>query len=88
VLAATGPAGVPDLERYGFVARVQAAGADTPARLDVVLRNQALLSAPVDQLVPGCELTVHADTASATATLAGFETPGFPVVLNGDYRRW
>ncbi|WUV43722.1 arabinosyltransferase domain-containing protein [Nocardia vinacea] len=84
-LAATGPDGAPDLERYGFVARVRA-GADTPARLDVVLRNQALLSVPVAELVSGCELTVHADNASATATLVGFEAPGFPVVLNGDYR--
>ncbi|MEV4128540.1 arabinosyltransferase domain-containing protein [Nocardia sp. NPDC049707] len=84
-LAATGPNGAPDLERYGFVARVQA-GADMPARLDVVLRNQALLSVPVAELVPGCELTVHADNTSATATLIGFEAPGFPVVLNGDYR--
>ncbi|WP_433714738.1 arabinosyltransferase domain-containing protein [Nocardia sp. CA-084685] len=84
-LAATGPDGAPDLERYGFVARVYA-GADTPARLDVVLRNQALLSVPVAELVPGCELSVHADNASATATLVGFEAPGFPVVLNGDYR--
>ncbi|WP_228000876.1 arabinosyltransferase domain-containing protein [Nocardia australiensis] len=86
VLAATGPADAPDLERYGFVARVQAPGADTPARLDVVLRNQALLSVPVDQLVPGCELTVHADNTRASATLVGFETPGAPTELIGDYR--
>ncbi|MFQ6326305.1 arabinosyltransferase domain-containing protein [Nocardia sp. CWNU-33] len=86
VLAATGPTGAPNLERYGFVARVQPPRGDTAARLDVVLRNQALLSVPVDELIPGCELTVHADTTSATATLVGFEAPGFPVVLNGDYR--
>ncbi|WP_330253802.1 arabinosyltransferase domain-containing protein [Nocardia sp. NBC_00565] len=85
-LAATGPTGAPDLERYGFVARVTAPGADAAARLDVVLRNQALLSVPVAELVPGCELTVHADNTKATATLVGFEAPGFPVLLNGDYR--
>ncbi|MEV6431843.1 arabinosyltransferase C-terminal domain-containing protein [Nocardia sp. NPDC051463] len=85
VLAATGPAGAPNLERYGFVARVRPPRVDTAARLDVVLRNQALLSVSVDELVADCELIVHADTTGATATLVGFEAPGFPVVLNGDY---
>ncbi|MBF6248018.1 hypothetical protein IU471_31380, partial [Nocardia elegans] len=42
VLTATGPKGAPDLERYGFLARVTTATADERARLDVVLRNNAL----------------------------------------------
>ncbi|MGV9818064.1 arabinosyltransferase domain-containing protein [Nocardia xishanensis] len=85
-LAATAPNGAPDRERYGFLARVTTPTADAPARLDVILRNQALLSTPVDQLPPGCALIVHAGTTTATATMAGFEAPGFPVTLTGDYR--
>ncbi|MFI9510829.1 arabinosyltransferase domain-containing protein [Nocardia sp. NPDC052566] len=86
VLAATGPNGAPDLPRYGFIARVQAPSADTPARLDVMLRNQALLSVPVEQLTPGSELSVHADFTTATVTMSGGTAPGLPLTLNGDYR--
>lgn len=85
-LIATAPNGAPDLERYGFVARVSPSGADIPARLDVIMRNQALLSVPVEQLPPGCQLVVHADSGTATATMAGFTAPGFPVTLHGDFR--
>jgi arabinosyltransferase C len=83
VAVATMPNGAPDLERYGFVARVRAAGDGKPAQLEVVLRNQALLSAPVDGLA-GDTLTVHAGISSATATLTGSGVQ--PVVLQGDFR--
>ncbi|MFC8046930.1 arabinosyltransferase domain-containing protein [Nocardia sp. NPDC057353] len=118
VLAATAPAGAPDLERYGFIAQVRPgtpapdadgsgapvpgadgsdgavpgadgsgaaagqAGEQAPARLDVVLRNQALLSTPVTDLPPGCTLTLRADGDGATFAGAG----GAPVTLAGDYR--
>ncbi|MEV0295033.1 arabinosyltransferase domain-containing protein [Nocardia sp. NPDC050710] len=84
VLAATGPTGAPDLAKYGFIAQVQAGAAGAPARLDVVLRNQALFSVPVDQLAPDCELTVHADQSGATAMLTGSGTA--PATLAGDFR--
>ncbi|MGW5574257.1 arabinosyltransferase domain-containing protein [Nocardia thailandica] len=86
VLLATGPDGAPDLARYGFLARVVAPTAEAAARLDVVLRNQVLVSTPVDALAPGCVLRVHADGTRATATLSALEQPGTPVVLDGDYR--
>ncbi|WP_405498036.1 arabinosyltransferase domain-containing protein [Nocardia sp. NBC_00511] len=88
-LAATAPNGAPDLERYGFVARVTAAatgtdGVTTPAKLEAVLHHQTLLSVPVDQLVAGCALTVHSDMQQTVATLSG--TAVTPVTLTGDYR--
>ena len=39
VLTATAPYGAPDLERYGFLARVRPATPEAGAQLDVVLRN-------------------------------------------------
>lgn len=84
VLAATGPTGAPDLARYGFIAQVQARSEDTPARLDVVLRNQALFTVALDRLEPGCVLTVDADNATATATLSASGVA--PVTLTGDFR--
>ncbi|WP_425577675.1 arabinosyltransferase domain-containing protein [Nocardia callitridis] len=86
ILAATGPTGAPDLARYGFIAQVQAATPDAPTRLDVVLRNRPLLSVPVEQLTPGCQLVVHADTGRATVTLDGASPAVAPVTMNGDYR--
>ncbi|MGV9587002.1 arabinosyltransferase domain-containing protein [Nocardia farcinica] len=86
VLTATGPKGAPDLERYGFLARVTTATADERARLDVVLRNNALFSVPVEQLAPGCALRVHADATAATAELTGYTGGASTVRLDGDYR--
>ncbi|MBO0856338.1 MAG: arabinosyltransferase domain-containing protein, partial [Nocardia sp.] len=83
-LAATMPAGAPDLERYGFVARVRPAAAGKPAQFEAVLRNQSLVSVPVSRLGRGCGLTVHSEIARTTATLTGSDVP--PVVLQGDWR--
>ncbi|MEG8177924.1 arabinosyltransferase [Nocardia terpenica] len=83
VLVSSMPTGAPDLEHYGFVARVRAAAGDKPARLEVVLRNQALFDVPIDGLADDT-LTVHADISSVTAELAG--SGAKPVVLQGDYR--
>ncbi|MFF0612422.1 arabinosyltransferase domain-containing protein [Nocardia tengchongensis] len=89
ILAATGPDGAPDLEKYGFVAKVTAASttADavtTPGKLEAVLHHKTLLSVPVDQLGAGCVLTVHSGFTSSTATLSGSTVA--PVTLDGDYR--
>ncbi|WUI35606.1 arabinosyltransferase domain-containing protein [Nocardia sp. NBC_00416] len=82
VLTSTAPYGAPDLERYGFLARVRPATPETGAQLDVVLRNQSLYSVPVADLAPGCELGVRAGMSESVATLTGRE----PVVLGGDFR--
>ncbi|MBF6330140.1 arabinosyltransferase domain-containing protein [Nocardia transvalensis] len=81
IVASTLPNGAPDLEHYGFVARVRPAQDDKPAQLEVVLRNQALLSVPLDRLADGA-LTVHSDISSTTVSGAGVK----PVELHGDYR--
>lgn len=82
VLSSTAPYGAPDLERYGFLARVRPATPEAGPLLDVVLRNQSLFSVPVAELPPGCELGVRADMTEAVATLTGSEQ----VVLGGDFR--
>ncbi|WP_246023151.1 arabinosyltransferase domain-containing protein [Nocardia yunnanensis] len=87
-LAATAPNGAPDLERYGFVARVTAAatadGVSTPGKLEAITHHKTLVSIPTDQLPAGCALTVHSDMTATTATLTGATVA--PVTLNGDYR--
>ncbi|MET8799812.1 arabinosyltransferase domain-containing protein [Nocardia sp. NPDC004568] len=82
VLTATAPYGAPDLERYGFLARVRPATPESGAQLDVVLRNQSLFSVPVADLPPDCALDVRAGMTESVASLTGSE----PVVLNGDFR--
>ncbi|MGW5383704.1 arabinosyltransferase domain-containing protein [Nocardia sp. NPDC003963] len=82
VLTSTAPYGAPDLERYGFLARVRPATPEAGAQLDVVLRNQSLFSVPVAELPPDCALTVRADMTEAVASLTGSEQ----VVLGGDLR--
>ncbi|RDI65343.1 arabinosyltransferase C [Nocardia pseudobrasiliensis] len=81
IVTSTLPDGAPDLEHYGFVARVRPAQDDKPARLELVLRNQSLLSVPLDQLGDGA-VTVHSETAGTTATAPGVK----PIALQGDYR--
>ncbi|MGW4241428.1 arabinosyltransferase domain-containing protein [Nocardia sp. NPDC004722] len=87
-LAATAPNGAPDLERYGFVARVTAAsttdGVTTPGKLEAITHHKTLVSIPTDQLPAGCALTVHSDMTATTATLSG--TGVAPVTLDGDFR--
>ncbi|GAB2556871.1 arabinosyltransferase domain-containing protein [Nocardia heshunensis] len=87
-LAATAPNGAPDLERYGFVARVTAAsttdGVTTPGKLEAITHHKTLVSIPTDQLPAGCALTVHSDMTGTTATLTGSSVA--PVTLDGDYR--
>ncbi|WP_286013279.1 arabinosyltransferase domain-containing protein [Nocardia pulmonis] len=81
IVTSTLPDGAPDLEHYGFVARVRPAQDDKPARLELVLRNQALLSMPLEALGGGA-VTVHSDISSTTVTAPGVK----PVELQGDNR--
>ncbi|MFI5718513.1 arabinosyltransferase domain-containing protein [Nocardia sp. NPDC051750] len=80
---ATMPAEAPDLEKYGFVARVQPAADGQAARLEVVLRSQSMFSVPVEELGDAA-LTVHSDRSSTTAELIGTDVQ--PVILQGDFR--
>ena len=83
-LTATMPAGAPDLERYGFVARVKPGTDGEPARFEAVLRNQSLASVPVDQLGGDCAFRLHSEISQTTATFTG--TDAKPVTLYGDWR--
>lgn len=88
-LTATAPNGAPDLERYGFVARVTAAktaddGAVAPGKLEAVLHNKTLLSVPVEEIPAGSTLVIHSEMAESTATLTG--STQTPATLTGDYR--
>ncbi|WP_254206634.1 arabinosyltransferase domain-containing protein [Nocardia alni] len=88
VLVSTLPDGAPDLEHYGFVARVNPAQDHQPETFQAVLRNQSLLSVPLKDL-RGATFTLHAGISSATATLAGGAVPASvanPVTLTGDWR--
>ncbi|MEV5647261.1 arabinosyltransferase domain-containing protein [Nocardia sp. NPDC052254] len=84
VLASTLPAGAPQLEKYGFVARVQPALDGRPAQLEVVLRNQSLLTAPIDAIA-GATLTVHADMSSTKVDIPGSDIEA-ATLPPGDWR--
>ncbi|MFF0490751.1 arabinosyltransferase domain-containing protein [Nocardia sp. NPDC004068] len=81
IVTSTLPEGAPDLEHYGFVARVRPAGDDKPARLELVLRNQALAEVPLDVLAAGA-VTVHSDISATSVTGPGVNA----VALQGDHR--
>nr|WP_280364406.1 arabinosyltransferase domain-containing protein [Nocardia wallacei] len=81
--AATMPATAPDLEKYGFVARVRPAQDDRPALFEVILRSQSMFSVPLAELSDAA-LVVHSDHSSTTAELRG--TGAKPAVLYGDFR--
>jgi len=63
------PAGAPDRERYGLIARVQAAGDDGPATFEVISRNTLLASAPVDDLAGDCSVTLSSNSERTVATI-------------------
>nr|WP_233225113.1 arabinosyltransferase domain-containing protein [Nocardia sp. MDA0666] len=83
-LTATMPSGAPDLERYGFVARVRPGTDGKPGQFEAVLRNQSLASVPVDRLGGDCAFTVHSEISHTTATFTGADVK--PVTLQGDWR--
>ncbi|PTR40595.1 arabinosyltransferase C [Rhodococcus sp. OK611] len=84
-LVATAPNGAPDVERYGLVAKVTPAGADDPGRIEVVLRDTVLLSAPLDRLAGGdCAIAVSSDATRTTAEITGSGIA--PTVHEGDLR--
>ncbi|MGW4019429.1 FtsW/RodA/SpoVE family cell cycle protein [Rhodococcus ruber] len=70
------PAGAPDRERYGLIARVRP-GEDGPAMFEMISRNTMLVSAPVDELSGDCAVAVSSTpdrtiaTASSSTRAAG-----------------
>ncbi|MDR7166331.1 arabinosyltransferase C [Nocardia kruczakiae] len=84
VLASTLPAGAPQLEKYGFVARVRPAQDGKPAQLEVVLRNQSLLTTSIDAIADGT-LTVHADMSSTKVGITGSDIEA-STLPPGDWR--
>nr|WP_235870640.1 arabinosyltransferase domain-containing protein [Rhodococcus xishaensis] len=88
-VAATMPSGAPGAERYGFVAKTLAGSGDSPARLDVILRDTALLSVPLSELAgPGCAVTITSDATRTTAAVTGSPmAESIPTkTLDGDFR--
>lgn len=65
------PAGAPDRERYGLIARVRPAGDDGPAVFEVISRNTLLASAPVDDLAGDCSVTLSSNSERTVATITG-----------------
>ncbi len=88
-VAATIPAGAPGAERYGLVAKTVAASGDTPARLEVILRDTALLSAPLSDLTGAdCAVTISSNSSRTVVSVTG--SPAAETIpsktLDGDFR--
>lgn len=86
VVLSTIPAGAPDARKDGLIAVTHPAVTGQPARLRIVLRNIAVLTAPLSRLTgAGCQV-VLTSTATETITtirgVTGVDTPA----LRGDYR--
>ncbi|MFI9403944.1 arabinosyltransferase domain-containing protein [Nocardia sp. NPDC052316] len=77
VVVSTIPRQSPDLERYGFVAKVVPDAADRAGRVDVVSRNTLLWSAPLSEVRNGsCAVRVQMDTQRTTVTATGLADSG------------
>ncbi|WP_305095170.1 arabinosyltransferase domain-containing protein [Prescottella sp. R16] len=85
VVASTLPAGAPDAEKYGLVAKTVAASDDTPARLDVILRDTALLSVPLSEL-SGADCAVEISSAADRTTVAVTGASDLTKTVDGDVR--
>ncbi|WP_430335566.1 arabinosyltransferase domain-containing protein [Rhodococcus sp. ACT016] len=88
-VAATMPAGAPGAERYGLIAKTVAASGDAPARFEVILRDTALLSAPLTDLTgPDCAVTISSDATRTVMSVTG--SPAADAIpsktLDGDFR--
>lgn len=81
VVVSTSPPGAENAERFGFIARVSPATEARPAQLDIVQRNQTLLSLPVDDLA-GRSISVASTAERTIAQVAG----GEGVTREGDVR--
>ncbi|MDH6680677.1 arabinosyltransferase C [Rhodococcus sp. LBL1] len=88
-VAATMPAGAPGAERYGLIAKTVAASGDSPARLEVILRDTALLSTPLAELTGAdCAVTISSDATRTVTSVTGSPAAEAipPKTLDGDFR--
>ncbi|MCL2535945.1 MAG: arabinosyltransferase domain-containing protein, partial [Nocardiaceae bacterium] len=89
LVAATMPGSAPGAERYGLVAKTVAASGDSPARFEVILRDTALLSAPLADLAGAdCAVTISSDATRTVMSVTG--SPAADAIpsktLEGDFR--
>ncbi|WP_405162297.1 arabinosyltransferase domain-containing protein [Nocardia sp. NBC_01499] len=72
VVVSTIPRQSPDLEHYGFVAKVVADTADRPGRVDVVSRNTLLWSSPLSAVRDhSCSVGIEMNTKRTTVSVQG-----------------
>ncbi|MGW0252547.1 arabinosyltransferase domain-containing protein [Nocardia goodfellowii] len=72
VVMSTIPRQSPDMERYGFVAKVVADTAERPGRVDIVSRNTLLWSAPLDTVRgQNCAVAVEVGIGRNSVAVSG-----------------
>ncbi|WP_439957144.1 arabinosyltransferase domain-containing protein [Nocardia altamirensis] len=77
VVVSTIPRQSPDLEHYGFVAKVVADTAERPGRVDVVSRNTLLWSSPLSALRnQSCSVDIEMATQRSTVSASGLADSG------------
>ncbi|WP_040836962.1 arabinosyltransferase domain-containing protein [Nocardia brevicatena] len=80
VAVSTVPRQSPDMERYGFVAKVVADTVDRPGRVDIVSRNTLLWSAPLETVRgQGCSVGVEMSSARTVVSVDGTTVAGATV---------
>lgn len=77
-LFSTAPVGGPNAQQYGMIVRTQSAQTDAetgevrnPETLQVLVRDNLLLSVPLSDLNPGCSLRVTSDDQQTRANVTG-----------------
>ncbi|WP_066910066.1 arabinosyltransferase domain-containing protein [Millisia brevis] len=77
-LFTTAPVGGPNAQRYGMIVRTEGAQTDPdtgelldPGSLQVLVRDNLILSTPLSDLNPGCSLRVTSNDQATTATVSG-----------------
>lgn len=77
-LFSTAPVGGPNAQRYGMIVRTQSGSTDADTgetrdagQLQVLVRDNLILSVPLSDLNPGCSLRVTSTSEATTATVSG-----------------
>lgn len=86
LVLATIPPATAEAQKYGLIVASRAADAAGPPRLEIRLRNIAVLTAPFDRLAgPDCQITVTSTAAQTHTEVSGAPGVSAPI-LDGDYR--
>ncbi|MCV7131777.1 arabinosyltransferase [Mycobacterium hodleri] len=86
VVLSTIPGGSPNARKDGLIAVTDPPRPGQPAQLRIVLRNIAVLTAPLSQLTgAGCQVQITSTATQTTTTITGAPSVDAPV-LRGDYR--